>query len=395
MGTEFDSSEEDEIRQYSSDQAADGFESVSTGEVNKTHWLDPDAADWGAAVNDKLAQMAVGDTLAVPPVDYETDTTAIIDKRIALVGQSKATRAGPQNNPTITKTSDVQIIETAESTSLIASGLEFDTAVADTTGGIKVRQASYLENISGKGLGGHLISLAQETTNDNLNLSQVQNVSGKGISGDVVHIENTSTGANNINSVQVSVNDANNCTGWAINSVGNAANASVFEVNTLQEGSNTMAGGIRLDSQKNRATVQRAEITNEAISFEQPGNFGTVQYHTGGRTAAMSWVNSNNVGLYTGGNGLYYQDDYGKLNLDTGVSVKHGADFQGPATFADDAKLTTRASDPGTGALGDGKTMIYVSDGTTDVTGADGDVVVAVNSGGTIKTKILADFSAL
>lgn len=39
MGTEFDSSEEDEIRQYSSDQAADGFESVSTGEIGLTDHL--------------------------------------------------------------------------------------------------------------------------------------------------------------------------------------------------------------------------------------------------------------------------------------------------------------------------------------------------------------------
>ena len=38
---------------------------------------------------------------------------------------------------------------------------------------------------------------------------------------------------------------------------------------------------------------------------------------------------------------------------------------------------------------------IYVSDGSADVTGDDGDVILAVNSGGTTKTKILADFSAL
>jgi len=57
--------------------------------------------------------------------------------------------------------------------------------------------------------------------------------------------------------------------------------------------------------------------------------------------------------------------------------------------------LPTRGSDPGTSILTDGETAIYVSDGTADVTGDDGDVILAVNSGGTIKTKILADFSAL
>lgn len=57
--------------------------------------------------------------------------------------------------------------------------------------------------------------------------------------------------------------------------------------------------------------------------------------------------------------------------------------------------LPTRGSDPGTAELNDGQTCIYVSDGSADVTGDDGDVILAVNSGGTIKTKILADFSAL
>lgn len=60
-----------------------------------------------------------------------------------------------------------------------------------------------------------------------------------------------------------------------------------------------------------------------------------------------------------------------------------------------DLTLPTRGADPRTGALGDGETTIYVSDGSADVTGADGDVVVTVNNGGTIKTKIIADYSAL
>lgn len=61
--------------------------------------------------------------------------------------------------------------------------------------------------------------------------------------------------------------------------------------------------------------------------------------------------------------------------------------------------LPTKEIDPaagtGDGQLPEGQTTIYVSDGSAGVTGADGDVIVAVNSGGTIKTKILADFSAL
>jgi len=55
----------------------------------------------------------------------------------------------------------------------------------------------------------------------------------------------------------------------------------------------------------------------------------------------------------------------------------------------------TRGADPTAAELGEGNSAVYVSDGSADVTGDDGDVILAVNSGGTVKTTTLADFSTL
>jgi|GEM_PF-3118359 len=57
-------------------------------------------------------------------------------------------------------------------------------------------------------------------------------------------------------------------------------------------------------------------------------------------------------------------------------------------------QLSTRADDPTTADLPDGACTFYVSDGSDGVTGADGDVVAAVNRGGTVKTTTVLEFGA-
>lgn len=81
--------------------------------------------------------------------------------------------------------------------------------------------------------------------------------------------------------------------------------------------------------------------------------------------------------------------------FEPGFSEAMRMDDNGKVTVAGDAVHTQRSSDPGTSEIGDGEATIYVSDGTAQVTGDDGDVILAVNSGGTVKTTTLADFSAL
>jgi hypothetical protein len=70
--------------------------------------------------------------------------------------------------------------------------------------------------------------------------------------------------------------------------------------------------------------------------------------------------------------------------------------IQNPRLVHDELAVNpTRGADPTAAELGEGNSAVYVSDGSGDVTGDDGDVILAVNSGGTVKTTTLADFSAL
>jgi len=97
--------------------------------------------------------------------------------------------------------------------------------------------------------------------------------------------------------------------------------------------------------------------------------------------------------LYTSGDNVILRNDNGQvriLDLNGNLMIKV---WDGEVDFSTSAPaLPTLSSDPW---LAEGTTKIYVSDGSADVTGDDGDVILAVNSGGTTKTKILADFSAL
>jgi len=70
--------------------------------------------------------------------------------------------------------------------------------------------------------------------------------------------------------------------------------------------------------------------------------------------------------------------------------------IQNPRLVHDELAVNpTRGADPTAAELGEGNSTVYVSDGSADVTGDDGDVILAVNSGGAVKTTTLADFSAL
>lgn len=48
-----------------------------------------------------------------------------------------------------------------------------------------------------------------------------------------------------------------------------------------------------------------------------------------------------------------------------------------------------KGADPTTADLEDGDGMMYISDGSGDITGAEGDLVWATNDNGTVKTLVL------
>lgn len=53
-----------------------------------------------------------------------------------------------------------------------------------------------------------------------------------------------------------------------------------------------------------------------------------------------------------------------------------------------------RSSDPSNTELADGKSILYQSDGSAGVTGSDGDLILATNQGGSVKTFNLHEFAA-
>jgi hypothetical protein len=79
----------------------------------------------------------------------------------------------------------------------------------------------------------------------------------------------------------------------------------------------------------------------------------------------------------------------------------HTGDNLGTATTPVSAIIATDLSsggtvfrqrtDPSTTELGAGNSMVYTSDGASGTTGAAGDLVYAVNDGGTIKTSVIAE----
>lgn len=119
--------------------------------------------------------------------------------------------------------------------------------------------------------------------------------------------------------------------------------------------------------------------------------------HPGDQLNALQVGNNNDVfsdtGIYlrTVGLGQIRVGGNGRLGLysesqENGVTIE----ASGIATNHNGAKYEQR-SDPSTGQLADGECMTYCSDGSG--TGAAGDLVYAVNDGGTIKTSVIAQRS--
>lgn len=267
------------------------IKSGSIGELNRARQLDPDATDFGQAVSDAVAEMAAGDVLKVPPVDYETATEPVIGKTVHIIGAGIGTRhEGTENATVIEKTADVWGLKCAEGVGIHVEGLEFVAPnVSDTTGGVKVRGSSTIRDLKGRDLGSHVVDATQETSNDNMNLLDADRISGIGCGGDVVHVENASGTTNNLNSCEVSVHDHIDNSGWAVNLV-SGANASDVFVNSAQ---GTMSGVLRFGSQKCTGKVLRHEGQGAVVQFDNSGNEVEVLYDNSGNAA--TWNNNNNT----------------------------------------------------------------------------------------------------
>jgi len=114
--------------------------------------------------------------------------------------------------------------------------------------------------------------------------------------------------------------------------------------------------------------------------------------YTGLKITNCNFTNtSNNDVNFSSGSGEDNVTMYGN-DINSGIN-----NAQIPELFLSKNRITyeTLSSDPTTSELAEGRCMVYVSDGSAGATGDDGDVILAINSGGTVKTTTLADYSAL
>jgi len=90
---------------------------------------------------------------------------------------------------------------------------------------------------------------------------------------------------------------------------------------------------------------------------------------------------------------LHYKEADGLTELPSTVKVEEGAKLIIKGSEGGYVEHDQRGVDVTTSELQDGRVATYISDGTADVTGDAGDLIYAVNDGGTIKTSVIAAVS--
>lgn len=259
------------------------IESVQSAKINSVHHLDPDAEDWGAAVNAALEEMEENEVLRVPPVEYRTETTAVLDKDIVLVGDATG-YIHDDSKPKIIKDADIPILEAQDASESSSGravqprvvGLRFGSAVDDTTPGAIFHGTVELDRVTGERLGNDVILLQQRTgLADNLNNSLVQNVSGSFCDGTVVRIENISGAGTNVNAMRIHVRNAFRNNGWGIDAEDGWGN--YYSVQVLHGSDDGMSGGIRLNTTRSMARLIYVEPDmDKGIQFDDINNTGQI-----------------------------------------------------------------------------------------------------------------------
>lgn len=253
--------------------------SVTTNELNSYVILDPDASDWGAAVEAALTEVPAGGTILVPPVEYDQTTEPLVDKSVTICSLTLPGSANAGDDPRILPQSDISVLKGAEGTQFRVAGLNasYGLVGSPTVPMIKARSTLQARDVGATVGPTATIELAQESTNDNLNHSYLENIHGSQLSGDVVKIENTSGGVRNVNACRVHVRKSFQNDGYAINQVNGVGNQLMAQE---VEGSNH-TGGIRMAGDNSEAYIGYAEGNiNQGIVFDGKTSYGFI-VHTG------------------------------------------------------------------------------------------------------------------
>jgi len=233
--------------------------SVNTGELSGAHILDPEATDFGAALNTAAANADPGDTILIPPENYDHDTKAVIDKPLTIKGMGGGNAHDiviKESNtqftfPLINKTSDVELIEGGDDTGLRIENLAIDAeGVSNSTDFITVHGSSIVQNIvafSGN-QSGTVVHISQASTNDQPNNCRVANIWGSQ-TGPVIETSNTSGEAVNTNACVGENIIGDNCGGFIIDDAVGVGNSWHVQKGTTSSGIGD--GAIRLGNMFN------------------------------------------------------------------------------------------------------------------------------------------------
>ena len=246
--------------------AVESLGELQAQKINGYWWLDPNASDWGAAVNSVVSEMAVGETLFIPPVQYDTSTTANITKNIRICAPVGAQKDVTNTKPEIVKQADIPILETGNDAQIEVVGLHGDSGVADTTPGFIFHGSVHVDSCSTNQLGSHGFYLHEESTGDNLTASRLTNVIGKGLGGDAVRFENSSGTKSDTSACHVDVRQSRGNSGYAVN---------------FQAGFG------------NTAYVQTSDGSDGILNFSTARNYGIVNYDEGNHNLTPIYLREN------------------------------------------------------------------------------------------------------
>lgn len=307
--------------------------------INKVLWLDPDAADFGRAVNDAVGTMNDGDVLRIPPASYSTQTTATFNKNISIIGSGEGV-GSHYHYPEITKDDNIPIFDIGGSDNsiwLVGMKLNGYKEGTDTTPAILAHSRVKIDRVTGDWHGDALIKLSSSPA-PNHNHSRITNVGSSVLDGgSVVEVASDSYG------IDIHVRMSSKAE-YAVDIANEKANGIRA---WLQSCFNNDIGAIRLNGTGCHAYVQKAQSTPKGVVFDNTGNLGELVEFSGGTS---------------------FVDNTAKPRLNR--KIDHGIGQHIPGALTSESSVTVEADANISIAPGSYSTVFDVSEATEIISGS-------------------------
>ena len=250
-------------------QESSGGGSAAIGTPFGASIVDPNASDFGPALQDAVANSSTG-TVVIPPTTWDASSTAVLDEPVTLHVLGGTPFPGESTGPQVTKQADIPIIEANQPFNTTGGILHLSSDVDDSTAGIISHNRPDI-TVTGDNIGGPVVHLLQAAADHNLNQGRV-NASGTNGGSDVIRVENSTGDAPNVNALRLDVHTSFENSGWAINQVHGFGSRLTVQ---LAEGSHT--GAIKCLT-NNQVRLDYAEGPPVGVQFEGAGNYAFIGY---------------------------------------------------------------------------------------------------------------------